>query len=328
MSNVSSSDMGYLYNVTCNRLFGGGLRNRSFAITKTFISASLVIGSIDCIAALPTIIVNVTLILAIIRTHSLHTTTNFILTNFLLLGALTGFFSLPIYGSLVILLGKGRFLCDLSFFTGTIGGSIMFISVLTIAFLSYERHVAIFDTYDYNSKITKNKIVVIQIFFWVISFTMFILLQIEVLTMICVVIITIVALLAFIFTVIVHIKMFLQVRRIQKQQAQLQIGDAAATDQAQRQEKERRLFKFAASVILFQGVCLLPSVIYNGAFINQSGSITSKSSNQIFKASTESILLLEATFSPYIFAWQSPSIRRAVLRVLQCKATNQVVSMD
>ena len=179
-----------------------------------------------------------------------------------------------------------------------------------------------------NSKITKNKIVVIQIFFWLISFTMFIVLQIDVLTMTLLVIISIVALSAFIFTVVVHIKIFLQVRRMQKQQAQLQIGSGAATDQAQRQEKERRLFKFTASIILFQSVCLLPSVIYNSAFVNQRGSIPNMSSNQIFRVVSESILLLHATFSPYIFAWQSPAIHRAVLRVLKCQATNQVVSMD
>ena len=278
-----------------------------------------VIGILNIVAVLPTLMMNFCVLIAIIRTSVLRTTTNAILCCILLINLLQGCVSLPWYGVLIIRIAANKSDCMARDVVGYLGASFAVISMLSVDLLTYERYVAISSPFKHETRFTKTRIKAAVVGIWVASFAMMSTLKIKSLVLIGVIFATVVIVGTYVFNVVVHVLIHRIVTRLRTQQNSLRPNIADTDSQAafEQQRKERRTIKFSVYIIFFLLACYLPSVFKN---VLSSLSISAN----IFMAVANTFLMMHATFSPVLYIWQSPQIGRAVKRLVQCRASAQV----
>ena len=149
---------GAFWNTTCQRLFNQGYKTSMYHLTESFVMSAYVIGCVNCAASLPTVIFNLLLIIAIIKTTSLQTKTNTIIFGILVMNLLVGLFSLPTYGAYMIQTTMRISYCAGRTFTAIFGSSVAIASILLTVLLSFERYVALMKSYSYETLITKRKV--------------------------------------------------------------------------------------------------------------------------------------------------------------------------
>ena len=136
------------------------------------------------------------------------------------------------------------------------------------------------------------------------------------------------------YNVVVHIMIFKVIQHMRKNQVSIHVlntagngsNDATLTldgglaAQIAHERKQKRTFKFTAYVIGFLLIFNLPTVVVHGAY---------RASPFMFMPfyAADTILCLHATFSPLLYAWQSPRLFRAVCRLFKRNATD-VMSLE
>ena len=278
-----------------------------------------VIGIFNIVAALPTLVLNLSVLIAIIRTSTLRTKTNAILCCILVVNLLQGCISLPWYGVIVIGIVSRKVDPVARDIVGYLGASFALVSMLSVDLLTYERYVAINSPFKYEGRFTKSRIKIAVASIWLVSFAMMACLKIDGAVLVAVIFATIVIVATYVFNVIVHVLIHRTVTRLRSQQNALQSSSGNADLQAtlEQQRKERRTIKFSVYVIFFLLACYMPVVFRN--------ILTSLNINQgMFMAVAYTFLMMHATFSPVLYIWQSPQIGRAVKRLLKCGASVQI----
>ena len=278
-----------------------------------------VLGIFNIVAALPTLVLNLSVLIAIIRTNTLRTKTNAILCCILVVNLLQGCVSLPFYGVIIIRIAAKKLDYIIRGIIGYLGASFAIISMLSVDLLTYERYVAINSPFQYEETFRETRIKVAVAFIWVASFVMMAFLKIDGAAIVAVIFATIVTVGTYVFNVVVHILIHRTVKRLRTRQNALHsnIADADLQATLEQQRKERRTIKFCVYIIFFLLACYMPSLLRNV--------LTSLDIKQtVVMAAAYTFLMMHATLSPVLYIWQSPQIGRAVKRLLGCGASVQV----
>ena len=296
----------------------------SCSITEPIVSRSIeltleIIGICNIIAVLPTLAMNLCVLIAIARTNTLRTKTNAILCCILVINILQGCVSLPLFGVLIIRIANNETDCLAREAARFLGSSFTIISMISVDLLTYERYTAISNPFKYEERFTNKRIKAAVASIWIVSFSMMSTLIIDGAKLVGIAFATLVTVTTYVFNVTAHIIIHRTVVRLRSQQNAIQPNVADANSEATReqQRKERRTIKFSVYIIVFLLACYMPSVfsnIFNGLNIQAT----------IFLAVAITFLMLHATFSPLLYIWQSPQIGRAVKRLLRCGASVQI----
>ena len=278
-----------------------------------------IIGVCNIVAALPTLAMNLCVLVAIARTNTLRTKTNAILCCILIINILQGCVSLPLFGVLIIRIANNETDCLARDAARFLGSSFAIISMISVDLLTYERYTAISDPFNYEERFTSKRIKAAVASIWIVSFSMMSTLIINGAKLAGIVFATMVTVTTYAFNVIAHIIIHRTVVRLRSQQIQPNVSDSNAEAALEQQRKERRTIKFSVYIIIFLLACYMPSVfsnIFNGLNIQAT----------IFMAVATTFLMLHATFSPVLYIWQSPQIGRAVKCLVRCGASVQISS--
>ena len=278
-----------------------------------------IIGICNIVAALPTLAMNLCVLIAIARTNTLRTKTNAILCCILVINILQGCVSLPLFGVLVIRIANNESDCLARDAARFLGSSFAIISMTSVDLLTYERYTAISDPFKYVERFTNKRIRAAVASIWIVSFGMMSTLIIDGAKLIGIVFATMVTVTTYVFNVIVHIIIHRTVVRLRTQQNAIHpnVADANSEAALEQQRKERRTIKFSVYIIIFLLASYMPTV-----FSNIFSSLTKSTSIVMTVANT--FLMLHATFSPLLYIWQSPQIGRAVKRLMRCGASVQI----
>lgn len=280
-----------------------------------------IIGFINILAALPTLAINLSVLVAIMRTRTLRTKANAILSCLLAVNTLQGCFSLPWYGVIMIRQAEQKSDCVLRKIVGFSGASLAIISMLLVDLLSYERYVAITDPFGHEARFTETRIKAAVTLIWVMSLAMTSFLYVDQIKVVAVSFTTIIIVATYVFNVAVHVIIKRTVNKLRRNWNALHANVANASAQAaqEQQRKERRTTKFSVYVIFFLLACYLPAVLKNVV-------ITYDANAQILAAVANTILTMHATLSPLLYIWQSPRIGRAVMRLWKCRSSTNVAA--
>lgn len=313
---LNNSDIIFRY--FCTTPFSSETKTRIYYYTPAFKYSSYVVGSFNVAAAIPTVLANMCLLIAVLRTNTLRSVQNIILVNVVFVNILQGLVAMPFHGAILIFRGHENFSCNLDLVLSIIGIALALTSMLTVDLLTYERCVAILYPFSYESKFTSKSVMITCAAFWVFSLAVSVCANIKAFLALCLVIATVVTVGTYIFNVIVHVMIFRTVVSLRGNQARLRPmnRDLTPEQQAEKRKQERRTVKFTAYVICFLLATYLPSTVKNimiGFF-----------SMPIFQPVADTVLLFHATLSPFLYIWQSPQMGRAVKRLLHCKTSVQI----
>lgn len=280
------------------------------------------IGVLNIVAAAPTLLINLSLLLAIMRTSTLRTKSNAILSCLLVVNLLQGCISLPFYGVIIIRQADSKADCLARDIVGYAGASLATVSMLSVDLLSLERYLAVIDPFKHEDRFTETRIKACVISIWVTSLVFMSFLKVSSLRVVAIIFATAVTAGTYIFNVIVHIRIQQVVRNLRRAQKSLEVNVADVSAQAamEQQRKEWRTIKFSLYVIFFLLACYLPSVFKNVL-------LSLRINADVFMVIANSFLMMHATLSPLLYIWQSPPIGRAVKRLFRCRMNEPVLPM-
>eukprot|EP00794_Sanderia_malayensis_P016030 gene16030-17650_t len=319
--NATSSPGNELYTVKCKMPFSQSARLYKIYLSYTMIIVGRIFAGINFAAAIPTVVANVSVIIVILKSNELRTISNTILLSILFNNVIHGMFSFPCYAFVILTTAARTRNCASSTTTSYVGGSLAVVSMTTVLILAYERYMAVFNPLRYEEKITHARVNLVIVFTWLFSFTLFFFIQfINATRTLAVVIVSLITISTYVINVIVHIKIFSVIRSLRKNQTTLAIGADAVNEKQQNLLKEKRTVRFVAYVICLYLIFYLPSTIK--AFLQSIMKDT-----EYINYPVNTIVLLHSTVSPFLYAWQSPSLYRAVKQLWKCKKVNTVIPL-
>ncbi len=306
--------------IRCVRPFNQGEKTRLINMSPTFIFFARIIAGINFSAIIPTVAANLSVAIVIVKTKQAHLASNMILLSIVFVNLIEGVFSFPSLGNVVLSVTYRKYDCISSAISGYIGGSLALVSMLTVIFLAYERYTAVVQTYRYVDKFTPERIKMTTIAIWVFPFIWFFLLMFfpPIMTF-AIIVVSLITVTAYVFNVIAYIKIHRTINRMWQRDASNTIDRAKNTEHEL--SKEGRRNKFTAYAIFFLLACYLPS------FIKQMFMSVMKDPT-LLNYSCDTIMCLHATFSPWLYSWQSPAIGRGVKKLLRLRKNNEVSGTD
>ena len=126
-----------LFEFKCSKLFKFGVRTERYNLTPTFVSFSQVIGYLNCLGSLPTVLANFVVIATILRKKELRTRTNLIITSILVKDLIEGSLAQPSYGAVVLMVAKRQETC-INKWVCFLGCMCVVATMLTLLVLQYE----------------------------------------------------------------------------------------------------------------------------------------------------------------------------------------------
>ncbi|XP_066924743.1 beta-1 adrenergic receptor-like [Clytia hemisphaerica] len=141
--------------------------------SQAFTINSIVVAIFNLVVAVPTIMLNILVIVAMSRKASLRKLSNKILTNLAISDLLSGLMVQPSISAILIIANSQTPLdvpCQLVIFTSVAGYTLACVSLLTVSFVSFERYVAIFYPFFYNRRISSRLLLIVCASIWIVSF--------------------------------------------------------------------------------------------------------------------------------------------------------------
>ena len=242
------------------------IRNLECPATLVFVDAqsftinSIIVTIFNLVVAVPTIMLNILVIVAMSRKASLRKLSNKILTNLAVSDLLSGLMVQPSIAAILSIANAQTPLdvpCELFIFTSVAGYTLACVSLLTVSFVSFERYVAIFYPFFYNRCISSRFLLVVCAFIWIVSFvaifSMYFTDQYALFFWTNLVVITF----TYVWNIYVYIQIMRQVNKIHRDMQQ-RLKVLGTENNVKNNSKSMRL---AAVVILNLLSCYLPQII-------------------------------------------------------------------
>jgi 7 transmembrane receptor (rhodopsin family). len=231
------------------------VNENAFRINMTIVAV------FNIFASLPTIVLNILILMAMYKKSSLCKCSNKILSSLALSDLLSGLFVQTTIATILLISNVKTPLdvpCALLVFTSCVGYTLACVSLLTVSLVSWERYTAVFHPYLYNRHVSSRFLFVMCTFVWVVSCTLIFLLYFlgkhEVFFWINAVVITF----SYLWNIYVYIQIMLQVNKIQHEAKKLRERLGAGKNTSVNHSKGMRL---AAMVILILLTCYFPQIV-------------------------------------------------------------------
>ena len=305
-SELSCAFMGYIYD-----------ESPTYRITL------IIIASFMLILSLPTFLFNLCIILSILRSSELHTPSFAVILNLAISDCLAGCSAYIFYAITCIRFASGYDPCPVAYI-GTPWSHILAItSFNTIALQTIERYIAIFFPYWYHEKVSMRCIIVACLSTWLSSTVMVIIWLITKDNNTFYGILGCLSVTLFAATVISYIRIFREVRRIEKE---IMIHQTASYEDRKKIKSESKVTKATVIILVVVITCYSPALFFDFyfAFI---GKKTKSASIGLYWAW---LLALSNSFvNPWIACRQLTMLRKAVkrltLRMFLCFKVNYVI---
>ena len=256
--------------------------------------------------SLPTVLVNIAIVTAIIFKRELRTPAYLVIANLAISDCLAGCFVYPCYSVVCIQLALGNNPCPVAFVGTPLGYIFGLTSYNTIALQTVERYLAVFFPYWYHEKLTTKVIVIANVSTWLLSLSIVTLWLITKDNQIFNGILGPLSAVAFCVTVVSYVRIFREVRKIEKQIKEQQVGCSA---EQRKIKSESKVAKATAIILLAVVVCYSPLLIFEFviAFVNIKSSAASVSLYWWWF-----LAIGNSSINPYIACRQLSALRRSV----------------
>eukprot|EP00794_Sanderia_malayensis_P009326 gene9326-10310_t len=294
---------------------------------KSFLGVSL----FDFILAPLTMFMNVVVLFTIYKHKSLHNKpANCIIFSLALSDMLTGLFTQPIKGIVMLNIFKCEPNCAFNIAALQLSYSLGIVSYLTLSLITLERYIAIIHPYKYQQLTTSNKLVIrLIIGIWLLAtlttglsfLTPQMLLQRLFAIGISVV--------SFALCVTAHVKIVRTVngiqRNIRRQQTTARGTSLSAIDGGTRFVANRtnvmsKATAVALSVLIVMSLCYLPSAVFTALrFFGMDNDFV-----RVFQDWTNSFVLMNSTINPLIYCFQMKDMRRKAYEIIKPRRSTRI----
>ena len=305
ISGLSGEFMGYIYD-----------ESYSYKITL------IIIATLMLILSLPTFLFNLCIILSILRSSELHTPSFAVILNLAISDCLAGCSAYIFYAITCIRLVSGYDPCPVAYI-GTPWSHILAItSFNTIALQTIERYIAIFFPYWYHEKVSMRCIIVACLSTWLSSTVMVIIWLITKDNNTFYGILGCLSVTLFAATVISYIRIFREVRRIEKE---MMTHQTASYEDRKKIKSESKVTKATVIILVVVIICYSPALLLNVHF----AFIVKKTISSCIALYWAWLLALSNSFvNPWIACRQLTilwkSVKRIILCILPCFKVNDV----
>lgn len=294
----------------CFSLFGKTTQTLTY---DTSLSSSIqykTIASVIIITMIPTIALNITLLVALITLKELKTVSNTplaFLAGWNLLGAM---FNQPLFVSYLFQTSDERLNCGV--LLALIYGSptITMMSAFTVVVIATERYVALYHTYYWSEKVTRQKLTWLLSLIWLPPCALCLLMFESSLEVIGVGIYTFFTFLSLAWISFAYFRMYCLIR---KMQLQLESQERAASSENEaKQRKQARLSRFSIAII---AVYLIFDIPYSIASVVLHAIVKKDDKPHPVEAYMHAWIMAIALVEPLVYAWQSPIVARGMRKV-------------
>ncbi len=272
-------------------------------------------GLISLILSLPTILLNTSLIIILLKSRERSKPYNVFLLNLVITDCLCGYIILPFHSAFFYQISEREDPCSYSRFRRPIVAILGYTSFLSIFALTIERYTAVFYPFFYETKVNLSTTVASIIIIWVISIASFIptlLTQDIIFYRFCVILGGFILPL---FNFYCYYKILTFTRRIRND-----INSTRRRFGSQNNRRESSLALTGVLILVSMCVCYYPLVIR--ATIAASG-ITSNISDYL-QCWTWNLTSANSCLNACITCYQLSHLRRAMLKLWRCKKANEI----
>ena len=259
----------------------------------------------------PTIVLNMSLIFALVTSRDRTSPCNMLLLNLAGTDLLTGIVCMPVSFFFSHFVAEHQNQCDYSQFLFSFSITLVMASLNTATLISIERYVKIFYPFHYASRISLRSVAVSIVISWVMSISFAIPLLAGANFLKIYVYIAIYTVMAIALNLFCYTRMLLRVRKVR-----LQIqNEAARFSEGNINQMTKRYIYIGGLVILSMLICLSPLAIMRVlAMIGFRKKALRENSCVGF-----TLVLANSVINPIITCSFCPNVRRKVLKIVTCK---------
>ncbi len=279
-----------------------------------------VIATILLVLSIPTTIINGAMCLAIFIRKELKTPSYFIIANLAFMDCLSGCTAYIFYAAVCIMFALGNDACTVA----AIGTPLSYVlgctTYNTIAWQSIERHTAVFFPFWYHERFSLKAALIGNVLTWVFPCVLVTFLLVTENSKLFHAILGSVSVLLFCVNIFVHLKVFREVRRIEKDIANQQVS-----------REERRKVKSNSKVAKTTTLILLSVVTcYAPLLLHQFYSVFYDASTQFLDDSLYwvwMLALVNSSINPLVTCSQLSFLRKVVIQYVRCSKVRNVIPL-
>ena len=302
-------------NVTdaCQPPYNTILLGEKYALPAATKASLWVSGIVLCTACIPTVILNLLLMVLIATKKSLHNNSNILIFSMAGVDLLTGCLSQPILGIYYTTLAKaGKKICSTMQPVRLTAIPLSLLSMITTFGIATERYLAIFRSFSYERFVTMKRLSYLTAFIWlsILGFV-FVAIFTDVSYKPLSALLALSAILAAVSNTFVFTRIYILVRKIRRR---INVENRPAwepTSSEQNVEKDKRLILFTAIVIGTTFLFCAPFFIYRA--IN-SVVIRNQNASYIWGSLTNALFCLKSMINPGLLCWQYPEIKAVIIK--------------
>lgn len=293
-----------------------------FTNTDAFRINSLVVGFVNILASVPTILLNFLVCVAFARKPSLRRNGNKVLFSLSVSDFLSGTLIQPMVSCMMIIgyvKHPIKIPCAIIHMASICGHTLACVSLLTVSFISLERYLAIFHPFVYNRRITSRFLYIVCAILWSISI---------VLVFTCIFLNlniaffwtnTIIIGFSYFWNIFVYIRIMAKVKRVQKEVNKMRqrfAGGGAGENHANTNEKQSKGTQVAGAIIISLLIAYLPQVIIS---IWRSFPYYERFIDYYLEYWSMTLALINPCLNPVFYCYYNSDIRKEVYSLLRLK---------
>ena len=238
-------------NLTCKYMGYHYVNDNAYNVSNVLISVIL------SLLLIPALILKFTIAIAIIKENVLRTPAVFIIANMAVSDFLTTctYLCFPVSSYYVI---KGHDPCFITEKTTPLGYTFCLTSFLSIVLQSIERYLAIFYPFWYNENFTTRVVIFLNLTSWVLSICLATVLVTTKSNQVFNGVLGPIALVLFVGTIIIYVRIFKEVKRIEKQSTNQDISSESSSKAF---KKESKVTKATAIILITFVTCFAPVIL-------------------------------------------------------------------
>ena len=279
--------------------------------STSFILINKTCSWINAIMTCPTVIINLSLILAIASLREWKKPCALLLLTLAITDLLNGCVNMPAFFVIYRLFGKGKFPCSIAEFSLPFFIALNIASLVTVTLIAIERYINIFHPYYHSSKISVKKVILCVCLSWLLSVSIALPFIVGVINE------ALNAFLATIASTSIIINIYCYFRILQRaRHLRIQIrNEAARLGHLNFSSTDKRFVAIGGLIVISMVICFMPMVIDNVilAFNRESRAM------EDIMCLEWTLIMINSLLNPMITCFFCPVTRRKVMKFLTCR---------
>ena len=271
---------------------------------------------INLILAVPTALVNASLIIALLMSSDRTKPCQLLLLNLAATDFLAGFANMPIQFVVFRFISLNKDPCNFANVTTPVGYVLGIASFITVSMIAVERYISIFHPFFHLSKLSSEKTAISVVILWVVSISVVIPSAAsadDTILYSCVIFLVVVGTVVNIYC---YFRILLRARKVRRQ---IQ-SEAARFGQQQSSERDKSLLRVGSLIVISMTICYTP--IATNSLANLAGLKSEGIDYALCWAWT--LAMVNSLINPIITCSFSPPIRRKIAKMWTCKLEYRV----